>query len=358
MDKKDELKRLWAEAFADAPAYIDMFFRQVYSATDAITLESDGHVASALHLLPYGFRWGDATLGATYICGAATRRSFRGRGFMRQLLAESLRISFERGDAVCSLLPSGPALYDYYSRSGFAPAFYVRPERYSALHEFHGEDCGEWTAEVVGTDVDPASLYADFSRLEALHPYGYIHSPAQFAVVLADNSLDGGAVAVARDGDGAVAAMAFAVVDDDGQVEVRALYAGGACAATAVLGALRRHFGERPFVVLAPPEGADGDALQVRGMMRVVNAGELLGAVAAQDPALKLAVRLADPLLPVNSHTFVVGRGECHVDDAFGGRLDLDLDIATFARIVASSPETGSVVGFPSRRLSMRLMLE
>ncbi|MBR7141952.1 MAG: GNAT family N-acetyltransferase [Clostridia bacterium] len=109
------LKALWAEAFEDEPAYIEAFFEEVFP--HALCLCNDeAEPASALYLIP-GMLYGRP---ADYLFAAATRRDFRGKGLISELIRQATEHACRRG-AFLFTVPAEENLFSFYSRFGFRP---------------------------------------------------------------------------------------------------------------------------------------------------------------------------------------------------------------------------------------------
>ncbi|MDE6371630.1 MAG: hypothetical protein K2K92_09095, partial [Duncaniella sp.] len=114
-----------------------------------------------------------------------------------------------------------------------------------------------------------------------------------------------------------------------------------------------------PFVWLSPPDCYIGGRLMPRGMARGIDVERFLTAVAAGNPSWRSAIRVYDPILSArNSHIYIIDKGKCHVEDSWGGHLDLDVSVDVLTDIAFSSPAIGSVMEFPSVRPMISLMLD
>ncbi len=115
-DKK-ELSDLWHTVFQEDMSVIDDFFESVFPSTTAPIIRINGEIASALFLLPCGA--GDFN-GKCVYC-AMTRKSCRGKGYMRRLLDFSYDHCINHGFDFLFLVPAEPSLFDYYGKCGFVP---------------------------------------------------------------------------------------------------------------------------------------------------------------------------------------------------------------------------------------------
>lgn len=351
--KKDAIKSLWRECFADSDSYVDMYFAQVYRDDDALTIEEEGRVVSSLLLQRHAMNFHGAALPVSYLCGAATTRTMRRHGLMAELMGKALRESYSRGDMLCSLIPASDWLFRYYERFGFSPAFYICLERYSSAHPFtHG---GIFTAaDATNSDDD----YAFFDTRMAERPCCVQHSREQYRQILLDNEADGGRVVKALDPDGRVTAMAFAVPhEDDSEVVVKEVLAVDEDSRTAVLRMVHDAFPGKQLAVYGYLNSPTG-VMMARGMVRIVNVMSCLKAIAASDRRLSLHIRVKDPIISENNHIYRVQHGEAVIDDSFSGRLDYDVDTEVLASIVFGSPVTAQLLSFPSLRPFISLMLD
>ena len=358
MNPRDEIKQLWRECFDDSSEFVDMFFSRVYRDDDALLLKSAGSLVSAMLLQGYTLSYHGSDTPMAYVCGAATRRQYRGQGHMSALMREALCEAHRRGDTFCALIPAHSWLYAYYSRFGFAPVFLVNDDRYTALHPFS-----------VAGDFHPVDnlfderVYEAFSRLERLVPCRVLHTHRDFLNILDDIRIDGGAVAVMADSgrDGRIVSMAFGVSDGD-TVRVTDVLGESHEACVAALRQLRGSFADLPFnVPVLPRDGAGVStrrSLTPRGMMRIVNAGACIAAIAAANPQWRSVIRVTDPIVTDNSHIYVVARGQMTVDDACAVLPDFDVPVDVLTRMAFSSPRIGEVMRFPAVRPQMTLMLD
>ena len=120
-DRREELCSLWCGAFHDDDDFISDFCRRFLSPGAGAQAISDDAVLSAGWLLG-GFSLsvpGSETLPLGYLYALATLPEARGRGLGSLVTAEIVRLSEQRGDAMCCTLPAEPGLYAYYRACGF-----------------------------------------------------------------------------------------------------------------------------------------------------------------------------------------------------------------------------------------------
>lgn len=351
-NKRDTLKRLWAESFGDSAEYIDMYFDRVYNDSDALTLEIDGKTVSSLLLQRYVMKFHGQEVPTSYIAGASTRKQERGKGYMSALIIDSLIESRRRGDMFCALIPAQPHLYFFYDRFGFATTVYYDYQRYTSVHHFPYD--GSYT------DVDnhfSPDIYEAFHNFEMQQECGIIHSQRNFLNILDDLTLDHGKfIALSHASDGSVAGMGFAF-ESDGYISVRCLLHADKNARSAVLERIRYAWPDSPICVMANPDKQPCN-LHARGMFRIIDAGECLRTIAAANPQWKCAIKVTDPILTDNNHIYIIANGRSDTNDSYRGKLDFDVNADILTRLIFSSQSIGEITSFPSCRPTLRLMLD
>ena len=85
-NNKSQLIDLWRTSFNDSEEFIKLFFDRVYKKENALFIEKNGKIVSALQMLPYPMSFCGKQVATSYISGACTHPDFRNRGVMRQLL--------------------------------------------------------------------------------------------------------------------------------------------------------------------------------------------------------------------------------------------------------------------------------
>ena len=359
MNQKEAIKKLWTEVFHDSKEYVDMYFDRVYRDTDALTVVSDGKLESSMLLQSYRFLFQQTDVGMGYIAGAMTRRSSRGKGLMAGLIKESFAKAYERGDMLVSLIPSHDWLYFYYDRFGFSTVFYVDTQRFTSLHQFPTE--GSYTPV---EDIYSDKVYEAFERMERERHCTVLHSHRDFLNIMDDNRADGGRFVAMADADGKIVSMAWAIVNQN-MVTVTELLGTDHDAREAACHQLRKLLPDKAFKVLAPPL-AEHRRLNDRGMARIINADLCLQITAKNNPGWHSRIRITDPLIAANNQVWEIADGQASIitetyythNDTDRPHLDFDVPINVFNEIVFSSQKIGDVLGFPSQRPVMSLMLD
>lgn len=110
---------LWQEAFGDSPEAAAFFFRSFPDCVSYVA-EAEGEIVSMVHALPQLL---SPQIPAAYLYAVATRKTHRGRGLCRELMAFAEQDLRSRGFACCVLTPGEPSLFSYYDRLGYHTAF-------------------------------------------------------------------------------------------------------------------------------------------------------------------------------------------------------------------------------------------
>lgn len=362
MSKKDDIQKIYREVFNDSPEYVKMLFDVIYDDREGMLLTApDGQPASIMLLRSFEMSFHDGKVPVAYIHGAATRRSQRGKGFMSRLVIDAIREAAVRGDMMVTLIPANNALYYFYAQYGFTTVFYMKEQRFTSLHTFTD---GEEDAPVYHpiADIDHDRLWEAFNRFQLSRPCYILHSREDFRTIIEDNRIDGGDyVVMTRDDEDLgpqIVSMAWAVRRDDLLV-VTDLMGDDRSARLAALRQLRTLHPDLPFLLYAPPTDSTGGRLMPRGMGRIVNVLKCLQAVAGTNKELRLKIRVTDDFLPaLNSHTYIINGGHTAVDDSYSGHLDFDVTVDVLASIVFNSKAIADIIGFPSVRPMISLMLD
>ena len=95
-NNKSQLIDLWRTSFNDSEEFIKLFFDRVYKKENALFIEKNGKIVSALQMLPYVMTYYGKEISVNYIYGACTLPSERGQGLMRQLIQKAFEVMESR----------------------------------------------------------------------------------------------------------------------------------------------------------------------------------------------------------------------------------------------------------------------
>ena len=106
---------LWEEVFVeDTKDFLDYYYYIKTRDNQIYVVEEDGQICSMLQLNPYTLKVGSKELPSAYIIAVATRKVFRGRGFMGALLRTALEDMYQAKIPFTFLMPAAEAIYTPY----------------------------------------------------------------------------------------------------------------------------------------------------------------------------------------------------------------------------------------------------
>ena len=76
MDKKQQIVNLWRTCFGDSEAFISLYFDRVYKDENAMTIEKDGKIVSALQIVPHTMTYLGTEISVGYISGRKRARAY------------------------------------------------------------------------------------------------------------------------------------------------------------------------------------------------------------------------------------------------------------------------------------------
>lgn len=358
MSKRDDIRRIFRESFNFGEDYVKMIFESVYKDAEGMLLtDMEGNPASSLFLRQYEMTFHGDVQQVGYIFAPATRRQQRGKGYMTQLVHDAIRQSAERGDMMCAIIPESEAMAIFYRRAGFSTLFYMKEQRFTALHSFPGEGSYELMEEM---DVD--RVWEAFNRFQHERKCYILHSRQDFVNVLDAVRYSGGdfVVMLRNDEDlGPVVASMVWAMETDGLLLVTDLMGESVDARLAAMRQLRGMHSSLPFLFYGRPTDKMGGRLMPRGMGRIVNVRKCLESIAKEDSKRNLKVKVSDDFLPeLNSHIYLINDGRVTIDDSYSGRPDFDVTVDVLGRLAFNSEESSEITGFPSVRPMISLMLD
>ena len=308
-EMKKEVRRLWECCFQDTPEFMDLYFRLRYRDELNESIVRDGHLVSALQIIPYEMTSWNTRLPMAYLSGVCTHPDARRQGLMRRLLVQTHRRLYREGYPVSTLIPAEPWLFDCYAASGYA-----------ALFDYEWEDCQltyttDETFDIREYRENTQGVYAYFCQKMSERPCCVLHSEEDFHVVLADLYLSKGALWVARRGHD-VTGLAFCVPGD-------AVCHINECLTDqpSVTCALIKTACERTFSGQAEclhPVCGHGERRRL-GMLRIVHAEKILSLYACSHPEADVCWRIIDPDIPENNETFRLTQGRCRKESTDNG---------------------------------------
>ena len=334
MKRKEKIKQLWKTCFEDTPEFVDLYFDLRYTNDVNLCIESGDEVLAALQLLSYPMTYAGQTVPTAYVSGACTHPDYRGKGVMRELLAEAFSRMHAQGVMLSTLIPATPSLFRYYARSGYADVF-----RYASTL---------WKPDACPTDTPSAynhlrttefrdDIYRYLDRKLGERPCCLQHTAADFRVILAALRLEGGQVDVLSRQSRVVAA-AVTHPAADGTWTVGELVAESPTEADTLLHAISRASGDVPLRLIHPVQPAT--AAHPLGMARIIDAPAMLRLYTAAHPEVGLNLALSDELIAANTGYYYLYGGKCmrSKDRLPGGHRHLTVDQLTQELLAPEHP--------------------
>jgi predicted acetyltransferase len=289
--KKRQIINLWKTVFGDSDKFIRLYFKRVYKDENALAIEKNGRVVSALQMLPYTMTFCGEEISVAYISGACTLPSEQGKGLMSNLLQNAFDEMRERKTAVSVLIPAEKWLFNYYRTRGYTEIFEYSLKIYTR-NEYVIPEPGRLAVQQK-KDPDNA-LYAYFDRKLRERPLGILHSYEDFAVILKDLEISNGCFFVAYNHDRQPAGMAFVFLPEiitgaeDCSVLIKEIMYDSEQVKAHLLYEITRRFNVFKAVYRIPFNNSQ--VTYPYGMARVMDTERLINLWAAAHPECKLSV--------------------------------------------------------------------
>lgn len=141
--RKNEVYRLWQQAFHDPEAFAEYYFAQVYPNNRVMVAVESDRVCSMIHLNPYRWQWNvngeTKKLLLHYIVGVATEEDQRRKGYMAACMRRVLQDLSEQGEPFTYLMP---AKEEYYEPFRYVTLKRRELRRYEENRKIDGEEIG------------------------------------------------------------------------------------------------------------------------------------------------------------------------------------------------------------------------
>ena len=250
--RKEQVINLWRTCFGDPEPFIQLFFEQVYRDEYTLTLEREGRVISALQILPYTLCYYGEMIPVGYICGVSTLPEERGKGYMKQLMAQAESELKSRDLALATLIPAEPWLFDYYARMGYTTAFDYAWKRYEQA-EIADTPADLFLQAEKLPDTDVSALHTYLDRKLRERPICLLHTAADLQVNLIDFWQSGGGVFTLRDSAQQIAGMAFVLYEaDTNELLIKEWLTEDESTARCFMQRLLRHFQAERILIKSP----------------------------------------------------------------------------------------------------------
>jgi predicted GNAT family N-acyltransferase len=204
--KKKQIKHLWETVFDDSNEFTQLYFKKVYKDENALVIEKNGQVASALQMLSYSMTFYGTEISVAYISGACTLPSEQGKGLMGQLLQKAFEEMKRKKIALSVLIPAQKDLFNYYRAHGYTEIFEYSLKIYTRSEHIEPDQDGLFVLQAKKPDE---TIYTYFEGKSRGRPVSIQHSYDDFAVILKDLRISNGELFVTFDSDNQLVGMAF-----------------------------------------------------------------------------------------------------------------------------------------------------
>lgn len=108
-------RKLWEQVFSeDTSEFLDYYYFIKTRENQIYVVEEEEEIRSMIHLNPYEIRIEDKKFPSFYIIAVATRKEYRGRGYMGMLLRRCMQEMYSRKVPFTFLMPAAEAIYTPY----------------------------------------------------------------------------------------------------------------------------------------------------------------------------------------------------------------------------------------------------
>ena len=347
--KEKQMWNLWKNTFHDSDEYINLVFDNYYDPELTETYEENGKIVSCLMGVPYRFVNGDDSFNALYLCGLATDKEFRRKGYMGELLRNAEKRFKDHFDMLF-LIPSSESLLAYYDNHGYHKGIYRTEERYTAAHDFRNdfvmslqkvdERIRDMKIELLDRleikkisfpDIEAKEQLKDYirSKEEGKKNYAMLcHSEKDIEAVIKENEISGGDIYICKDKDDNITGVSFSNIIDKERIQILQIYHDNPASYYKLLHHIKFTFPDNPITVWQPlsdghktalreeyfgtenPDGGDldpefGDALRpfdpwlnakVYGVVNILNYGSILRYIAKNNPKRQFTIFIKDSI--------------------------------------------------------------
>lgn len=207
--RKKQIKTLWQKCFDDRNDFVEFYFDQVYKDENAMSLEKDGKVVSALQMIPYRMTWCGTEITVAYISGACTDPKERRKGLMGELLHHAFQEMRKREYDITALIPADESLFEFYRACNYTEVF-----DYS-LQVFEFQEMPSDTG-FLSLDKDAGTQwFVFFDKQLRKRPSCILHTEDDFRNNIIDTTMEQGLVIGILNPDGHPAGIAFITANEE-----------------------------------------------------------------------------------------------------------------------------------------------
>lgn len=326
---------LWRRCFEDTDEFIRFYFGRKYSDANSLVFEENWKVLSALQMLPYPMRWGNATIDTSYISGACTLPEARNRGFMTLLLQKTLQETKARGIAFSTLIPAEEWLFGYYASQGYVSVFDYALHTYIPDNRPLPDALSLMSSDCFDEDF-ARNLFPYFSKEMNKRDFCIQHPYDDYMTIVEEAYLSGGRLWAAYRQNTPVG-WALAVPEKE-TVWVKELVTNSGQEQAGLLQSIHALWPDKPLVYKTLPAVSGNIGL---GMARLTHAPQMLQYFARLHPDVDFTLKLTDPQIPSNNGIYTIAKGNCTQTNRMARPVDSETDIPVLTKaLLGYHPET------------------
>lgn len=271
MNRKEQIRELWQICFNDTEEFVRFYFDDIYKEEQALTIEKEGKLVSALQMIPYTLHWCGKDWSVAYISGACTSPAERGKGLMRELLQKAFEEMRKKGYDLTALIPAEPWLFDYYRGQGYTEAFdyerktYLRPA---------GEQTSSSFSFLSLNKQPDESWYSYFDKKLRQRTACILHTQDDFHCIIKDILMSKGLILGAQNEQGHPVGLAFAVLQE-GKFDIKEVLYDSEEVLQALLRELSEAFNTPEGYYKQPPSLPDVQTERL-GMAMILNKDKMI----------------------------------------------------------------------------------
>lgn len=297
---KEKIRSLWKLSFNDSEDFLNLYFDKRYKDDITMVIQEGEDVVASLQMIPYPMTFLNDVIPTSYISGACTYPSYRNKGVMKELLHNTFKKKYTDNILVSTLIPAEKWLFDYYRKFDYTAVFDYSTEIFDISPS---TSSGEVMVE---ESKGSKEVYEYFNKKMMERPCCIQHTFEDFEIILADLSLGGGKLFIAKKAS-EIAGVAFCVKEES-STKIKELFAEDTDVRNMLLKEIAGKMNSDHIICIVPPIPNSEKQL---GMARVINAEKMLQLFAAKHKDLSCEIKITDNILKENEGYYHLSDGIC-----------------------------------------------
>lgn len=207
-----QTRKLWEEVFQDdSKAFLDYYYFLKTRDNQIYVINEDEDIRSMLQLNPYVLQVEENQYGCHYIIAVATQMKYRKRGYMGELLRQSMHDMYENKEPFTFLMPAAEGIYTPYDFRFI----------YAQNQGIERGMKGELEITVVDAALGDADAMAEFFAREIapLHQVYAVRDGQYYQTMIFEQQSENGGVKLLKK-DGVIVGM-YAYAREEDKIEIR-----------------------------------------------------------------------------------------------------------------------------------------